>query len=241
MKKILGFMVLWGWAVVGSANTFWEDHAIGWHWYQDPAERSVTPAITNPVQTMEALQQQVKYSLDLAILNPTPANVQTYLTLQNQLSDKANRFAQIWQAVLLNDPSLNFSLQHPTNSLGKQIYLDQQHQAEDQAIRQLATHSGLFFFYRSSCPYCQRFAPIVKDFAQRYGISVVAITTAHQAVPEFMDSQFDQGQAAYFGVKSEPALFTVDPYSQQVIPVGYGLMSEIDLRGRILQIATLGK
>src|SRR5262249_19368196 len=148
--KILLCWLLLSVFLTGIADTFWQEHAMGWHWYQDPIEvqqqNPNTPAINNPIQTMEALQQQVKYSLDLAILNPTPTNVRAYLSLQNQLSAQANQFAQVWQQVLLSDPSLNFSLQHPTNTLGKQIYLDQQYQAEDKAIRQLATHSGLFFF-----------------------------------------------------------------------------------------------
>ena len=110
------------------------------------------------------------------------------------------------------------------------MYLNEQKQQEDKAIALLAKHSGLFFFYRSSCPYCQRFAPIVKDFSERYDITVVPITTDGIALPAFPHSHIDQGQSARFKVTVEPALFTVDPYSGEIIPVGYGLMSEDELR-----------
>ena len=145
---------------------------------------------------MAALQEQVKQSLDLAILNPTVDNVRNYITLQNQFGERAQRFSEVWKTVLLNYPELDFSLQHPTNSMAKQIDLDQTHQQEDAAIRQLAQHSGLFFFYRSTCPYCQKFSPIVKDFSERYHLSVMPITTDGISLPDFPHSHSDQGQAA---------------------------------------------
>ena len=109
------------------ADDFWQQHAVGWHWYQDPQEPTPSPAVpTNPVQVIEAWQQQVKYSLDQAILNPTPDNVRNYITLQNQIGAQASQFAKTWQAVLLSNPQLDYSIQHPTNNVAKQIYLDQQ-------------------------------------------------------------------------------------------------------------------
>jgi conjugal transfer pilus assembly protein TraF len=229
------------------ADNYWSEHAVGWHWYQDPLKDATStppqPQTTpqqSPIQTMEAIQKQVKYSLDQAILNPTSENVRNYITLQNQISQQANQFAQVWRATLLNYPTLDYSLQHPTNAIGKQVYLDQAQQVENQAIAKLAQHSGLIFFYRSTCPYCQRFAPIVKDFSQRYGISVLPVTTDGISLPEFPNSHIDQGQAAHLRVTMEPALFTVDPYSHQIVPVGFGLMGEDELRGRILTIANQG-
>ena len=221
-----------------NANDYWSEHAMGWHWYQDPTEKGVSSEVySDPIAAMDVLQHQVKQSLDLAILNPTVENVRNYIGLQNQLGERANRFAQVWKTVLLNYPELDYSLQHPTNSMAKQIYLDQTHQQEEAAIHHLADHSGLFFFYRSTCPYCQRFAPIVKDFSQRYGLSVIPITTDGISLPDFPQSQPDQGQAARLGVTMEPALFTVDPAQHRIIPVSYGLLSEDELRQRLLEIA----
>jgi conjugal transfer pilus assembly protein TraF len=190
---------------------------------------------------MEALHQQVKQSLYQAILNPTLDNMHAYIALQNQVNEQAHRFSAAWQVALLNHPELDYSLSHPTNAIGSQVYLSRQKSDEDKAISLLAKHSGLFFFYQSTCPYCQRFAPIVKSFSERYGISVVPITTDGISLPSFPHSHPDQGQAARFKVTMEPALFTVDPYSQKIIPVGYGLMTEDELRARILMIAQQSK
>lgn len=241
-RLMLSMVCSMGMMVPAWADNFWEEHAKGWHWYEDPTpmetHEETNASTPDPSVTLDNLQQYVKRALAQAILNPTPDHMRRYITLQNQISEQARRFALAWQAALLNNPGLDYSLSHPTNSVGKQVYLSQQKQQEDQAIALLAKHSGLFFFYRSTCPYCQRFAPIVKDFSERYGIAVIAITTDGAALSAFPHSYVDHGQATRFKINVEPALFTVDPYHQRIIPVGYGLMSEDELRSRILAIAT---
>ena len=119
-----------------------------------------------------------------------------------------------------------------------EVEYDQQKLTEDAVIRELAKKSGLFFFYRSTCPYCQRFAPIVKAFAESYGLTIIPITTDGIALPEFPDSHPDQGQAEKFHVTVEPALFSVNPYTHQAIPIAYGLVSEAELKKHLLAIAT---
>lgn len=226
-------------SIPAKAENYYEQHAIGWHWYDDPkTEESSQPIEQNPVQQMTAVKQALEHALDQAVLNPTSQNVKNYIVLQNQMSNRASVFSRIWQSVLLQNPSLDYSIQHPTSQVGREVYLDQERLKEDAAIYQLSKHSGLFFFYRSTCPYCVRFAPIVKDFSKRYGIAVVPITTDGIVLPVFPDSRIDQGQAEQFHVTAEPALFTVNPYTHKAIPVSYGLTTEDQLRSRILEIAT---
>ena len=53
----------------------------------------------------------------------------------------------------------------------------------------------------------------------------------------FPESHPDQGQALRLKVTVEPALFTADPHTHRIIPVSYGLLSEDELRQRLLTIA----
>lgn len=236
-------MAIFIWCMPSSAKaeSFWEENSVGWHWYEDPSDNKSSPdnaySTNEPIGEMDSLQHQVKQTLDQAILNPTEDNVRNYIILQNQIGDRAQKFTDVWRSVLLNFPELDFSLQHPTNNIAKEIDLDQTHQQEEAAIQHLAQRSGLFFFYRSTCPYCQRFAPIVKDFSQRYHLTVVPITTDGISLPDFPNSRIDQGQAARLKVTMEPALFTVDSETHRIIPVSYGLLSEDELRQRLLEIA----
>ena len=224
---------------------FYEKHAEGWHWYnteelkeQEKTEKKKAAINSqDPTKKMDALRSTVKRALHKAILNPTESNIKNYIFLQNKISNQATLFANVWQKILLENPSLNYSLVHPTNSLAKQVDLDLQRKKEDAAIAKLAKESGLFFFYRSSCLYCRKFAPIIKRFASHHKISVIPITLDGIVLPEFPESKTDKGQAAKFNVTVEPSLFAVNPYNKKAYPVSHGLVSEEFLRKRILDIA----
>ena len=220
---------------------YFSEHAKGWHWYDDPKQDQTeeeNEIKNDPVAQMSAVRATVDRALNEAVLNPTKENVRTYISLQNQLANHSEKFEKYWKAALLEQPDLDYSLKHPTNNIAKQVESNQESLNENAVIHELAKKSGLFFFYRSSCPYCVRFAPIVKDFAETYGITVIPITTDGISLPEFPNSYPNQGQAEKFHVTVEPALFAVNPYTHQAFPIAYGLTSEADLKRRILDIAT---
>ena len=246
LQQALIFMVFILTMNVARGEVYYDDHATGWHWYDDPSEitdnpkvpsTTNTPVSSDPIEQMKHFRMTLTRSLDKAILSPTTENIVNYITLQNQLSAQSTRFAEQWQKVLLLSPELNYSLTHPTNQLATHIYADEHRKKEDEAIATLSHQSGLFFFYRSSCPYCQRFAPIVKTFSETNHLVVIPITTDGLSLPEFPHSYPDQGQAKTFQVKVEPSLFAVNPYTKKAYPIAYGLISESELRQRILDIA----
>jgi conjugal transfer pilus assembly protein TraF len=246
MKFIVLFYCLFYCVILSAENhSYFNDHARGWHWYETQNEIDDTEEDNennnDPITQMNAVQQMVKRALDQAILNPTIENVEHYIALyiavQNQVTAHTARFSKLWQEALLRSPHLDFSLRHPINNIARQVEVDQENAEETAAIKKLAETSGLFFFYRSTCPYCKAFSPILKRFTDHYNIQVMPITTDGISLPEFPRSVTDQGQSKTFQVKVEPALYMVNPYNHQAIPVGFGLMSEMDLKKRILEIA----
>lgn len=206
-----------------SSNGYFAEHAKGWHWYDDPkidaeeddgVEEEQSDALKkekqkqkesdkkngkeqekSPTEEMAMVREKIENALNKAVLYPNHDNVKNYITLQNQITERASQFQHYWQSVLLQSPDLDFSVMHPTSNLAKQAELTVAKNKEEAIIRELAKKSGLFFFYRSSCIYCQRFAPIVKDFAETYGITVIPITTDGVSLPEFPNSQVNRGQA----------------------------------------------
>jgi conjugal transfer pilus assembly protein TraF len=192
----------------------------------------------DPNEQMTAVQTTVKTLLNKAVLSPTKNNVKNYIEVQNAVSANASKFSHIWQSVLMENPELDYTLIHPTNNTAIQVEYDETTQQENNVIKQLAKQSGLVFFYRSSCPYCRKFAPVLKSFADKYGVTVLPVTTDGIALPEFPQSYIDHGQAKRFHATVEPAVFAVNPYTHKAIPVSYGLVSETELKNRIMKIAT---
>lgn len=240
MKRCLLIILLCGLSLPTFAKNFWDDHAEGWHWYQDPKEQKSAQRSKpiDPIQEMNAVQLAVKQALNKAILNPTPGNVKNYISLQNKVAAQASHFSDTWRRVIWQTPSLDYSQNYPTNQVGKQTYLDNHRAAQDAAILRLAKTHGLFFFFKGNCPYCHRFSPIVKAFTERYGMAVIPISLDGGSLPEFPNAKANNGAANRLNVGVVPALFAVNPKNNDVIPLANGLISEQELAQRITVLTT---
>ncbi len=228
------------------ADDFFSHHETGWYWFDDPKDdlkkskddsQGQIKTISPEGQVLLA-RQKIKNALDQAIIDPTPENVEKEIILENQLSERANVFANIRQQVVLNHPELNYSLIHPTNNTALQVYHEKESLKKIEVIKDYAKHSGLFFFYRSTCPYCRRFAPIVKHFSETYHINILPITMDGIPLPEFPQSRTNSGQSMQFNVTVEPSLYAVDPNTGKYFPVAFGLTSESELFERLYNILT---
>lgn len=246
MVKHIFLLVLLMSSMTVWAGDYYSQHATGWHWYDDPKEEKATKKtiekenasqVNNDPNTVVAdAKKRVKTALNQMIAQPTSDNVRNYIALQEQLSDRAEKIANLWEQVLLKNPNLNYGITHPTNNIGLQVYHEQESVQKDQALKIFSEKTGLFFFYKSTCPYCKRFAPILKSFADKNGMAIIPITLDGIALPEFPNSKTDTGQAAQFKVSVTPAVFAVNPYTQKAFPVAYGLTSETELRDNIYKI-----
>lgn len=224
------------------AGDYYSQHAIGWHWYDDPKEHEkIKTPVTHPDKNdpdvvVETARKKITTALNRVIAEPTESNLEQYIILQEKLNDRAEKISDLWEQVLLKNPALNYSLSHPTNNVALQVYHEKESEEKEKAVRLFAKKTGLFFFYRSTCSYCRRFAPILKSFAEHNGITVIPITMDGIALPEFPASRTDSGQAEKFHVTMTPSLFAVNPYTQKAFPVAYGLSSETELRDNIYKI-----
>lgn len=225
------------------AQPYFSEHQQGWHWYRDYLQKK-KPELPHqkmrPISIedeLKEIQQRIDTAQKKMVLHPTEKNVRHFIVLQHQLMAQTDKLTRAWKQVLLKYPDLDYNVSHPTSTLGLNIARAEQQKKEDQAIHRLSQQSGLFFFYRSTCPYCRGFAPTVKAFADHYQVKVIPVTTDGVSLPEFPHSYTDQGQAKKFHVRAEPALFAVNPYTQRAYPIAYGLISYDELRRKVLDVA----
>jgi len=100
----------------------------------------------------------------------------------------------------------------------------------------------LVLFYRSTCPYCRAFDPILKSFADHYGFNVEAFTTNGESLPSFPNSTPIDPKIvqAFFGVGAElevPTLFLLNTQNGHVYPVSTGALSAEELLDRMNDLA----
>jgi len=210
----------------------------GWSWYVDPAQqRSIAPTPTPPAsveERMENLQTIIDRALYRSILDPSTDNIAHYITLQNQMGDHAHRYAEKWSTTLLRQPQLDYSLIQPTNSLARKTLATQAMLEQELAIELVAQTTGLLFFYRSDCPYCHRFAPLLKQFVTRYGIEIIAISLDGSILPDFPHPKFDTEQAQMLNISAVPAVFAANPANNTLVPIAFGFVTEDILLQRLV-------
>jgi conjugal transfer pilus assembly protein TraF len=234
---------------IATEATYWRRQEEGWFWYRDPpparpAKPAAPPLVAIPATKApervahEALKARLEQALAVAYMNPTETNVRTYLALQTQAVRRASTFADAWQKVVWATPEFDFTLERPVNATALEVYDREKHATQSRTAEQLARTHVLFFLFRSDCPYCQQFAPLLRNFEQKFGLPVFAITLDGGTLPEFPQARVDNGIAAALNVTQVPALFLTSPRTNVITPVGYGVLSETELLERLQVIAT---
>lgn len=176
-----------------------------------------------------------------AILEPTEANVSAYIAYQREQLDRASSFADTWRRAVWQNPALDYTLQRPVNLLGKRTWLDGRRQDRERVMATLARRYGVFYFYSSSCAACEAFSPIMRGVADRFGLTVMAVSMdggPSAAFPRFL---VDTGQYEAMGLtgKQVPALVLYDTKEKRPMPIGYGVMAADEVMDRIFTLTSV--
>jgi conjugal transfer pilus assembly protein TraF len=218
-----------------------QEHEKGWYWHNDPEKIKQQHSLpkaqptqpTNPDKTWKLIGKMVEQSRAKAILNPTVQNITHARQMQRLIVAQANLFSEHWMLNLLLHPELDEHLVNPNNSGGRGVYNEQNNLIKEQLISTISQGSGLYYFYKGGEPFSERMAEVVRDFAVRYQMQLVPIAMSAQFPPLLPNSQIDSGQANQMRVKHIPAVFVRNPYSKEMMPVAYGLMSQSDLKDNL--------
>ena len=234
MKKWLLFLVFITMPVGAQWNT---QHEEGWHWYQDPKEeQSQKNVFADPLQEIAHFRESIELLRAEAILRPTENTVRAYIERQVLATQKADRFSEVWDAVMRRYPQLDYALLHPTAQFARHIYLDEQKIAVKKAIERFKDTYGFLFFFKSGCRYCEAMIPVIKTVSSEHGIALTAISIDGSFLTE-LHSLPDNGIAKKMGVVSVPAIFAVNPSQEEWFPIATGPISALDLEERIWTIA----
>ena len=237
---------------------WWERHAEGWFWYRDPPppapkprpkppppERPAgggaapAPAPAGPPPLSAAwLKVHLPRYLNRALDEPTPENVRLYLYLQRVALNKAARFADAAQLVVLGDPALDEYAAYPTGTSLGQALMQEAARRREALLRDLARRAGLFFVYQGRCPACALQLQVLDTLARLHGFTVLPVSLDGSPPPGQPGRAFrrDRGQAARWGIRTGPAVVLARPPREAVV-VARGLLPVQDLADRVLAVA----
>jgi len=203
-----------------------------------PEETSRSQAASAPVtaaEQLEAITGELRELKARAILKPTPDNVTAYIRFQRAQLDRASLFSDVWQRAIWQDPQLDYTLERPVGALAKKQWQDARTADRDAVMARLSERYGLFYFFAQTCGACEVMSPIVRSVADRWRITVRAISTDGGPSRHFPDYKVESGQRPRMGLEPgiTPALVLWDSAATRPIPIGYGVLSADELQDRI--------
>ena len=201
--------------------------------WSEPAE----PAGPRPLSA-EWLREALPKYQDRAMNNPTTENVAAFFYLQRYAVDMAERFALQAQRVVMSDPVLDENSRRPQSVFGADIVDRQAEKAADRALEVIADEAGLWYFYRSDCPYCAAQSPVLENMVRKTDIAIMAIALDNAPLIDghFPDWVPNGGQAEMLEVRATPTLYLVRPPGEFLL-IAEGVMAETMIRERIIQQA----
>ena len=233
---------------------------LGWHFYCDPAapgnraagrspeEEEPTAQAAVPAKTetgaiaeIERVRQALEESRAVAILQPTPRNVAAYLHLQQAQLQRAATFSDVFRRVVWSTPELDYTLTRPAGALSKQLWSDERLAARQDALANLGERYGLIYLGDAQCAGCRVFGPLLRAFALRHGLDVLAVSLTGEALEGWPEAVPDNGRAAELGLQGAPvpAVVLFDTETGQVLPVSFGVVAEDQLAERIYVLTAL--
>lgn len=161
-----------------------------------------------------------------------------FLAMQSFWINEASIHGRLNQETLLQYPEYDFSVTHPTSSIGTSLHDSLIHQQHQTRLLQLAKTHGLLFFYRANNPYDQKQIPILRDFCSQFHFTLIPISVDGTRAPDLPNSRLDNGQADALGVRYFPAVLLVNPATQESKPIAYGLTTQDVLTQHLIAVAT---
>lgn len=246
------------------SSIFYNSGAEGWYWYQDPVpEPEVVLPEEVPVEppkpevkpepepvaqeaakegpapfTLKWVQQMLPKYQEIAWDNPTPENVQAYFIVQRFAIDRANKFSDVAQQVVIGNVLLDETMNRPLSTFARPLVDRQTVQKSEELMHKIAQKAGIFFFFKSDCQYCEAQAPLVAQVAKEYDFDIlpVSLDGGQLQTQQFENVRINSGQAEALGVQATPAMFLMNEEGK-FTAIGQSLISYPELKRRIILVA----
>ena len=257
LVRAVGAIGVWATLGASAAGGEWrpwcaDEGSLGWHFYcdrrEEPSEVEPEPQPAPPVvderpatERIEAMRKALEEARATAILDPTPENVTAYLRLQQETLAKAAAFSDAFRRTVWATPELDYTLRRPVGALAKQVWSDQRREERRRALARLGERYGLIYLGHAGCAGCKVFGPLLRAFATRHGLDVLAVSLDGRALEGWPGAVADNGRAARLGLGNapSPALVLFDTATKRVVPVGFGVMAEDEMAERIYALTAL--
>ncbi len=223
--------------------------ALGWHFYCDRDDAPDESPPVNPPEMAPSsaharileMRRELEEARATAVLDPSPSHVSAYLRLQQAALQRSAAFSDSFRRTVWATPELDYTLRRPVGALAKQVWSDERRARRDAALARLSERYGLIYLGDPACAACRVAGPLLRAFALRHGLDVLAVSMTGEALEGWPKAVPDQGQTEKLGLAGFPlpAVVLFDTATEQVLPVGFGVLAEDELAERIYALTAL--
>ena len=225
--------------------------SLGWHFYCDrdeetldesPGRQAPSPSATSDATArIAAMRERLEEARAEAILDPTPEKVAAYLELQRAALQRAAVFSDAFRRTVWATPELDYTLTRPVGALAKRLWSDERRNEIAAALARLGERYGLIYLGHPDCGGCRVFGPLLRAFAMRHGLDVLAVSMTGGPLDGWPEAVPDNGRAARLGLAGSPlpAVVLFDTETKRALPVGFGVLAEDQLAERIFVLTQL--
>lgn len=214
----------------------WYDQKLeGWYYFQDQQkdQKEQTPSLEEADNYLATESRKIKQLLSLAIVSPTPENVENYIRTQKQWVQQSSLFAQAWGKVLLEHPELSDIINTPTSSYGTLAKRELSLLQRKNLLRNLSKDYFLLFFFKGADPFSKKAAEVAELFASTNQWNLKSVSLDNLGTSELHHFETDKGISRHFDLQVTPCFYIVNPTDNQALPVGAGMISVSEIEENI--------
>ena len=196
---------------------------------------------TQKMEAFRALEAEAKYK---AVLDPSPENIRAYMHISQFMGQQATLFAEVWQRVLMQEPTLDFNATWPITGTGNYIHkLERKAELEAAFVKAASTNGILFGFDGQGCSMCAEQGKILANMQAEYGVEVLPISLDGHGLETFEEFVTDTGQLAALGLEdlSAPFVAVVELGTERVTRIGAGLVTADQILERVYLVTALAQ
>ena len=188
-----------------------------------------------------AMRQRLEERRAAAVLDPSAENVVAYLRLQQEALQRASAFSDAFRRAVWATPELDYTLKRPVGALAKQLWSDERRDVRDGVLAELGERYGLIYLGDAGCAGCRVFGPLLRAFALRHGLDVLAVSLTGEPLEGWPEAVPDNGRAARLGLGGVPvpAVVLFDTETGRALPVAFGVIAEDQLAERLFVLTSL--
>ena len=206
---------------------------------EKPPEAAGSTKEDEELARFETFKAELDRASKLAVWNPTPENVERFFVLQRAALNQSSLFSDQYRRLVWGRPDLDYSLKRPVSELGKRDWAETRQADRELFLRKISRDVGVFYVFRANCSPCKVFSPIMRDFANRYALTVRGVSVDGSENAYIGNAFVDHGQLRSWGIENPatPSILlfqssSVDPASGAARPTRVRLSDD-----RVVEVA----